>query len=85
MAWRDITAEEAEAIGKSVYEEMVRPSLKGAAEPIGHFLAVDYDSRDWELDERLHKAARRLRERKPRADVYGFRVGFPAAFETLSP
>ena len=85
MGWRDMTAEEAEEIGRQVYEREVRPTLKGTEEPIGYFLAVDHDSMDWELDEALHKAARRLRERRPDADVYGFRVGFPAAFESLSP
>ncbi len=85
MGWRDMSAEEAEQIGRRVYQEKVRPTLKGGEEPIGHFLAVDHDSRDWELDEALNKAARRLRERNPHADIYGFKVGFPAAFESLSP
>lgn len=84
MGWRNMSAEEAEAIGRRVYQEKVRPTLKGAEEPIGYFLAVDHDSKDWELDEALNKAARRLRERKPDADIYGFKVGFPAAFESLS-
>ena len=85
MAWRNMSAEQAEAMGRWVYQEKVRPTLGSHEEPIGHFLVVDYGSHDWELDEKLHKAARRLRERKPHADVYGFRVGFPAAFESLSP
>ena len=85
MGWRDISADEAEQIGQQVYQEKVRPTLKGAEEPIGYFLAVDHDSQDWELDEVFNKSARRLRERKPAADVYVFKVGFPAAFESLSP
>lgn len=85
MGWRDMTAEEAEEIGRQVYQSEVRPLLKSAEEPVGYFLAVDHDSGDWELDEALHHAARRLRERRPDADVYGFRIGFPAAFESLSP
>ena len=85
MGWRDMSPEEAEEVGRMVYQEKVRPTLKGAEEPIGYFLTVDHDSMDWELDEALHKAAARLRQRKPEADVYGFKVGFPAAFESLSP
>ena len=85
MGWRDMSPEEAEEVGRMVYQEKVRPTLKGAEEPIGFFLAVDHDSMDWELDEALHEAARRLRKRRPEADVYGFKVGFPAAFESLSP
>ena len=85
MGWRDMTAEEAEEIGREVYHEKVRPTLRGAEEPIGYFLAVDHDSRDWELDEALNEAARQLRTRITDADVYIFKVGFPAAFESLSP
>ena len=84
MGWRDMTAEEAEEIGREVYQEKVRPTLKGAEEPIGYFLAVDHDSMDWELDEYHHKAVRRLRGRHPAADVYTFKVGFPAAYESFS-
>ena len=85
MGWRDMTAEEAEEIGRDVYETKVRPTLRGTEEPIGYFLAVDHDSRDWELDEALNEAARQLRMRITDADVYIFKVGFPAAFESLSP
>ncbi len=80
MARREISAEDAEAFGKRIYEEKVRPTLNGAEEPIGLFLSFDFDSEDWELDEKLHKAARRLLERRPDADVFTVRIGFPAAF-----
>ncbi len=85
MARREITAEEAEAFGKRIYEEKVRPTLKGAEEPIGLFLSFDFDSEDWELDEKLIYAARRLLERRPDADVFTVRVGFPAAFTSWGP
>ena len=58
----------------------MRPTLHGSAEPIGCYLSVDLDSADWELDADLLKAARRLRERRPDADVYTIRIGYPAAF-----
>ena len=83
MAMRAIAPEDAEAFGKSVYERKVRPTLNGAAEPIGSFLSVDLDSEDWELDANLLQAARRLRERRPDADVYTIRIGYPAAFLSL--
>ena len=85
MARREITPAAAEAFGKAVYERRVRPTLDGAAEPVGWFLSVDLASEDWELDESLLKAARRLRERRPDADVYTIRIGYPAAFMSLSP
>ena len=85
MARREITPAAAEAFGKAVYERRVRTTLDGAAEPVGWFLSVDLASEDWELDESLLKAARRLRERRPDADVYTIRIGYPAAFMSLSP
>ena len=59
----------------------MRPTLNGAAEPIGCFLSVDLDSEDWELDESHLKASLRLLERKPDADVFTVRVGYPVAGE----
>ena len=85
MARREISAEDAEAFGKRVYEEKVRPTLNGAEEPIGHFLSVDLDSEDWELDEYHYKAARRLLARRHDGYVYTFKVGYPAAYQSLSP
>lgn len=84
MAQWEITPEDAEAFGKRVYEEKVRPTLNGVSEPVGYFLSVDLDSEDWELDESHLKAALRLLERKPGADVFTVRVGYPAAGEWVN-
>ena len=84
MAMRAIAPEDAEAFGKSVYERKVRPTLNGAAEPIGSFLSVDLDSADWELDENRLQAALRLRGRRPDADIFTVRIGYPAVGEWTS-
>lgn len=81
MARREISPEDAEAFGKSVYERKVRPTLEGVEEPIGYFLSVDLDSEEWELDESHLKAALRLLERRPDADVFTVRVGHTASGE----
>ena len=83
MARREITPAAAEAFGKSVYERKVRPTWDGAAELVGWFLSVDLASEDWELDENHAQAALRLRERRPEADVFTIRIGFPAAYISL--
>ena len=82
MARKEISPEDAESFGKSVYERKVRPTLNGV-EPIGHFLSVDLESEDWELDESHLKAALRLLERRPDADVFTVRIGYPAAGEWI--
>ena len=84
MARREISPEDAEAFGKRVYEEKVRPTLNGAEEPVGFFLSFDFDSADWELDTSHLEAALRLLERRPDADVFTVRVGYPAAGEWTS-
>ncbi len=83
MGRREISPEDAEAFGKWIYQEKVQPTLD--EEPIGSFLSFDFDSEDWELDESLLKAARRLRARRPDADVFTVRIGFPAAFISWGP
>ena len=85
MARREISPEDAEAFGKRIYEEKVRPTLNGAEEPVGLFLSVDLDSEEWELDDKVHKAALRLLERRPDADVFTVRIGYPAAFISIGP
>ena len=84
MALREITPEAAEAFGRSVYERQVRPTLNGAAEPVGCFLSVDLASADWELDADHLQAALRLRARRPDADLFTVRIGYPAAGEWTS-
>lgn len=81
MARKKISPEDAELFGKSIYEQKVHPTLDGSEEPIGHFLSVDLESEDWEIDESHLNAAMRLLERRPHADVFTFRVGYPAAGE----
>lgn len=83
MVRREITPAAAEAFGKAVYERKVRPTWDGAAEPVGWFLSVDLASEDWELDENHAQAALRLLERRPEADVFTIRIGFPAAYISL--
>ena len=81
MARREISPEDAEAFGKRIYEEKVRPTISGGEEPIGYFLSFDFDSGDWEIDESRLEAPLRLLARKPDADVFTVKVGYPAAGE----
>ena len=76
---RELKAEEYEAFAVKVYRTKVRPMLD--EEPVGWFLSVDLNSEDYELDENHGKAARRLRERRPDADIFTTRVGFPSAYQ----
>ena len=46
--------------------------------------ARDLETEDWELDENHAKAALRLLKRRPAADVFTVRIGYPAAGEWTS-
>ena len=81
MARKEISPEDAEQFGKSVYERKVRPTLGGEEEPVGHFLSVDLDTEDWELDESHLNAALKLRRRRPDADIFTVRIGYATAGE----
>lgn len=79
---RDLSPEEYEAFADKVYRTKVRPTLD--EEPVGWFLSIDLNTEDYELDENHGKAARRLRERRPDADIFTTRVGFPSAYQLTS-
>lgn len=79
---RDLGPEEYEAFAEKVYLTKVRPTLD--EEPVGWFMSVDLNSEDYELDENHGKAVGRLRQRRPNADVFTTRVGFPSAYQFTS-
>ncbi|HVA50965.1 MAG TPA: hypothetical protein VNH11_31785 [Pirellulales bacterium] len=70
--------EEVDRLGPEVFDRGVRPSLR--PEDHGKFVAIDIGSGDYELDEDDYTAIMRLRDRRPRADVWLGRVGEPAAY-----
>ena len=79
---QDASPEEYEAFAGRIYRDKVRPALR--EEPVGWFLSVDLNSEDYELDENHGKASSRLLARRPDADVFTIRVGFPSAYHLSS-
>ena len=67
-------------MGRAIYKE----KIKHLVEPVekGKFIAIDIESGDYEIDERLIHTADRLHKRRPNAVCYIGRVGYPAAFRT---
>lgn len=70
--------EEVDRLGPEVFDRRVRPWLRH--EDHGKFVAVDIGSGDYELDDDDYTAVKRLRDRRPSADVWLGRVGEPAAY-----
>jgi hypothetical protein len=68
--------EEIDRLGTEVFDRRIRPALR--PEDDGKFIAIDVDSGDYEIDEDDYTAITRLEARKPAAEVWLMRAGFPA-------
>ena len=58
-------------------EETVRG---GVAISNGKFVAIDVETGDYEIDEDDYAAVARLRSRKPAADIWLMRAGYPTTY-----
>jgi hypothetical protein len=72
------TPDELARLGGQIFDQQVRPALQPADD--GKFVAIDVGTGDYEIDEDDYTAVARLRSRKPTADVWLTRAGFPAAY-----
>lgn len=70
--------DELAALGQEIFDRQVLPALR--PEDNGKFVAVDVQTGDYEVDEDDYAAVARLRSRKPTADVWLMRAGYPAAY-----
>jgi hypothetical protein len=70
--------DELAALGQDIFDRQVRPALR--PEDDGKFVAVDVESGDYEINEDDYAAVARLRSRKPAADIWLMRAGFPTTY-----
>lgn len=70
------TAEEAGRLGDEIYERDIRQKVEETHH--GKIVAIDVDSGDYAIGDMVVTAAKRLRERRPDADVWAVRVGYTA-------
>jgi hypothetical protein len=62
--------------GAEIYDRQVRPQVEAGNQ--GRIVAIDVDSGDFELAEEGLAAASRLLARRPDAQVWCVRIGYPA-------
>ena len=62
-------------LGDEIMKQRVQPTLH--AEDHGKFVALDVNTGEFEIDEDDYTAVARLRLRKPNADMWLARAGFP--------
>jgi hypothetical protein len=72
------TLDELAALGGNIFDRQVRPALR--PEDDGKFVAIDVGSGDYEMDEDDYAAVARLRSRKPAADIWLMRAGYPTTY-----
>ncbi len=65
-------------LGKKIYAEQIKPLVE--PDENGKFIVIDIESSDYEMDEEMLVASRRLRERRPDSVRYGGRVGYDSAY-----
>ena len=71
------TAEEARRLGEAIYERDIRPQVEATHR--GEYVAIDLDSGDYAIGDMVVTASKRLRERRPDADVWGCAGRLPDA------
>jgi hypothetical protein len=78
MSVQTISPEDVVRKGKQLYEERIRPLVE--EQHHGKFLAIDVETGDYEVAEKLLYASERLRSKRPQARLFGMRIGYPAAY-----
>jgi len=66
-------------LGADIFERQVRPMLR--PEDDGKYVAIDVETRDYEIDEDDYTAVARLRARRPAADIWLERAGQRTAYQ----
>ena len=68
------TVEETASLGDEIYERDIRPHVE--PEHVGEVIAIDVNCGDYALADSASAASKRLRERRPEAEVWLMRVGY---------
>ncbi len=78
MRYPDYSPDEVEIRGEATYERQIRPMVEpGNA---GKFVVIDIESGEYEIDDADLEATKRMLARRPRAILYGVRIGYPTAY-----
>ncbi len=73
------TLDELARLRGDLFDQQVRPALRPDDE--GKFVAIDVETGDYELDVDDYAVVARLRARKPAADIWLMRAGYPTTYK----
>jgi hypothetical protein len=75
MAATQRSLNELAVLGADIFDRQIRSALR--PEDDGKFVAIDVETGEYEMDADDYTAVTRLRARKPAADVWLLRAGYP--------
>jgi len=78
MAYASHSPQEVESRGEEIYERQIRRQVE--SDHKGEFVVIDIETGEYELDQDDLQATKRALAKRPRAVLYGVRVGFPTAY-----
>jgi hypothetical protein len=73
------TLDDLSTLGAEIFDRQIQPSLR--SEDHGKFVAIDVGTGDHEMDDDDYSAVMRLRSRKPAAEVWLMRAGYPTPYK----
>jgi hypothetical protein len=73
------TPDELARLGSELFNRAVKPALR--PEDDGKYVAIDVVHGEYEIDADDYTAVMRLRSRRPDAEIWLERAGFPAAYK----
>ena len=72
----ELTAEQIVQRGKAIYQERLRKQVEVGN--VGHYLAVDINSGEYEIGAKHMETVKRMLARQPDAVIYTMLIGYPA-------
>jgi hypothetical protein len=78
MSTHRLTADEIVRRGEEIYEREIRAKVEATNK--GKFLVLDIETGTYEIDQDDLTASKRLLARRPNAETYGLRIGYPTAY-----
>ncbi len=78
MPYRQYTPKEVAQRGEVLYEQQIRARVE--SKHLGQFVVIDIETGDYEIDADDLLATKRALAKRPKAVLYGLRIGSPAAY-----
>jgi hypothetical protein len=79
MSTSDALSEEISRIGHEIYETRLRSQVE-TEENIGRLISIDIHTGDYEIGDKLRTTMKRLRARRPQAEIWTERIGYNAVY-----